>query len=467
MANLINFIVNKEKISIDLPPGMVLLDFLRKHEHLTGTKEGCREGDCGACMVLCGELNSRNVHYKPVNSCLLPLGDVNGRHIVTIEGLNQEELTPIQQSIVDMGASQCGFCSPGIVIALTGFFLNTQNINKHKAVNSLDGNLCRCTGYMSIKGAADLLCKKFNLLDNKKDRVKVLVEWGLIPDYFLNIPEELKKIHNQKKTSDKIFSSSVVAAGGTDLFVQKPEELYLAEMRFLDNSDDIKGIRIDQDECYIGAATSVEDIKNSSVIQKILPKINDYLNFMGSTPVRNRATIGGNIVNASPIGDLAILFLALDAKLILNDGKRKRELALKDFFKAYKEIDKKENELIERINFKVPENALFNYEKISKRRHLDIASVNSAILIKTDQERISKVHLSAGGIAPVPFYLIKTVDYLLGKKICNEIIKKAASIAISEISPVSDVRGTADYKSLVLRQLIFAHFIKLFPQELK
>lgn len=194
---MINFILNNRNIYAHQPRGMVVLDFLRDHQRLTGTKPGCREGDCGACMILLGEWDGKTMHYKPVNSCLLPLGDVAGMHVVTIEGLTEgfskDTLNPVQQAIVDEGATQCGYCTPGIVVALTGFFLNTPQLDKQEAIDAISGNICRCTGYMSIKRAAGLLCKKFTLPDGKMDRIRLLVEWRILPEYFLHISEKLKK----------------------------------------------------------------------------------------------------------------------------------------------------------------------------------------------------------------------------------------------------------------------------------
>jgi len=471
---MINFILNTESISTELPPGTLLLDFIRCESKLTGTKEGCREGDCGACLVLLGEYKRNNVFYKPVNSCLLPLGEVNGKHIVTIEGVSLNELNLIQQAFVDEGASQCGFCTPGFILSITAYFLNAVEIKENDAISSVDGNICRCTGYMSIIRAIQKLCKDLKLyisnkngFDPKPNRLNILVDLKALPEYFLGIPARLRKISLIKKVDLKVpKKSSVYIAGGTDLYIQKPDELTTKNLVFLSQRKKLKKIWQDKDKIFIGSMVTFEDMKSSSIFQKLFPETGRYFKLISSTPIRYRATVGGNIVNASPIGDITIFFLALNAMVVLNDGKKQRELLLKDFYKGYKQLDKKAEEILEFISFKIPpKNFLFNFEKVSRRKYLDIASVNSAIMVKIDRGKITDVHISAGGIAPIPVYLSEVRSYLLGKEINSEIVKEASCIAQSEISPISDVRGSNDYKRLLFRQLIYCHFVTLFPEE--
>ena len=467
---MITFILNRARISTEMPSGMVTLDFLRQSQRLAGTKEGCREGDCGACLILLGEWNGNTMAYQPVNSCLLPLAELHGKHVVTIEGLTTPDLNPIQQAMVDEGATQCGYCAPGIVMSLTGFFCNHGQFDEHDAIAALDGNICRCTGYEGIRRAVRNLCHaSFPPTHGfaEKKRLQWLVETQIFPRYFLQIPERLQKLPvAENKRPGEQSSEAIIVAGGTDLWVQKPTELSHADLMMLSQRKDLQGIRIEQNRCYIGATTSIEDMKDSQLLRKIFPDISNDFARIASTPVRRRATLGGNIVNASPIGDLIIFFLGLETSLLLGKGQQQRTLALKDLFKGYKQLDKQKNELVEAISFPVPDHkTFFNFEKVSKRMHLDIASVNSAIQVKIDENNvIQHVHLSAGGVAPIPLYLSRTVNYLEGKALHRDSLREAASIAQTEISPVSDVRGSANYKSLLLRQLLHAHFITLFPE---
>jgi len=461
---MINFILNDLNISTDLPPTIVLLDFIRKEKMLTGTKEGCREGDCGACTVLLGELVKGTLKYKSVNSCLMPLGDASGKHVVTVEGINQKELSPVQATMVDEGGTQCGFCTPGFVVSMTGYFLNYSNLNTDDAIESLGGNICRCTGYGGIKRAASDSISIFeNGKSDNRNHLENLILLKFIPDYFHGIKKRLEKISTNHKSVEK--KSNVIISGGTDLYVQRWESLVGSKGNLISQNKKLSGISRIGKQINIGSATTIEEIKSSKLLQKYFPKWNNYLSLFGSLPIRNRATIGGNIVNASPIGDMVNILLALNSTVHLKDGKKKRLILLKNFYKGYKSLDKKKNEIVEKITFLTPsKNSLFNFEKISKRTYLDIASVNSSVYVESKSGKISNIHISAGGVAPIPLYLNNACNYLKNKTIDAETIKKAAEISLKEISPISDARGSAEYKSLLLRQLFFAHFIKLFPQ---
>ncbi len=461
---MINFILNDLNISTDLFPTTVLLDFIRKEKMLTGTKEGCREGDCGACTILLGELVKGTVKYKSVNSCLMPLGDANGKHVVTVEGINQKELSPVQATMVDEGGTQCGFCTPGFVVSMTGYFLNNLSLNPDDAIESLGGNVCRCTGYGGIKRAASDSISIFE--DGKSDdrnHLENLISLKFIPIYFHDIKKRLEKISENHKSVDN--KSSIVISGGTDLYVQRWESLVSSKGNLISQDKKLAGISKMGKQINIGSATTIEETKSSKLLQKYFPQWDNYLSLFGSLPIRNRATIGGNIVNASPIGDMVNILLALNSTVHLRDGKKKRLILLKNFYKGYKSLDKKKNEIVEKVSFQIPsKNSFFNFEKISKRTYLDIASVNSSIYMELKSGKITTIHISAGGVAPIPLYLNNTCNYLRNKTINTETIKNAAEISSKEISPISDARGSAEYKSLLLRQLLFAHFLKLFPQ---
>ncbi len=463
------FILNNRVIRTDMPFDTTMLDFLRSRQHITSVKAGCRTGSCGSCLILVGESDGESVCYRPLNSCILPLEEANGKHVLTVEGLNNNRLNPIQQAMAEQGAVQCGYCTPGIVISLTCFLLRSPFFDESLAEIALDGNLCRCTGYHGIKRAAALLCQNFSPSSepDSMERIKWLTEKEILPSYLLQIPRQLQEIQPElQRRPNQISQNSVIIAGGT-VHGKKSEDLSSEQVVFLSERKDLSGIRIEHNRCQIGAVTAVEEIRNSAVMNRFFPKISEYYAKIATTPIRYRATIGGNIVNASPIGDLCVFFLALDTSVVLSNGQNQRIIPLKDFFKAYKKVDKQDNELVERIAFPLPgHNAFFNFERICKHNDADIPSVNSAIQIKTDNRRILDVRISAGGVAPVPLYLAETGNYFIGKEINNAVIRKAGEIALSEISPVSDIRGSADYKRLLLRQLIYAHFVTLFPESI-
>ncbi len=465
----IKFILNNELVMTDINPATILLDFIRSLK-LNGTKEGCKEGDCGACTVLEGELSEGNVIYKSVNSCLIPVQNIHGKHIVTIEGLNlsDKNLNPVQQAFADEGASQCGFCTPGFIVSLTGYFLNEGRLKYNNVIDSLDGNICRCTGHNSIIRAAEKISNKFqnDLIHSNGTGHKFLADSGIIPEYFLTVKDRLKDISGENSDSGSIIKNpKFYIGGGTDLFVQRPEEMLFSDVRFLDNDKRLKGIKLADGYCHIGCGSTVTDLIESDNLIKIFPKLNNFAELFGSTPIRNSATVGGNLNNASPIGDMTAFFLVLNSNVILSDGNIKREMPLNKFYKSYKKTERKPDEYMESINFKIPEgNYFFNFEKVSKRTYLDIASVNSAILINAENEIIKDVNISTGGVAEIPLYLFKTCDFLRGKNLTAENIRHAVSISQTEISPISDARGSADYKRLLLSRLIFSHFITLFPE---
>lgn len=492
LTQMIEFILNSEDIQTDLPSGMTVLDFVRYRQNLKGTKIGCREGDCGACTILVGELVDDKVRYRSMTSCLMPLANAAGKHIVTIEGINPADgsLTPVQQALVDESGTQCGFCTVGFVMSLTGHCISSPSVSipsvsspqgskgstspaVDAAISAIDGNICRCTGYKSIERAAETICRQS--AEGRRH----------IPNYFGDIPKRLATMHAMTaKPATRAVSVGFVG-GGTDAYVQKPE-IYAetdAEHLFFDPS--LRGVRDLGDFIEIGASATVTDLLESPAMNAIFPDLYKHLKLVSSTPIRNMATLAGNFVNASPIGDMTVWFLALDTSILLSvppavAGGVVREIPLADFYLGYKQLDKTDDEIITAVRFRKPfGNFRFNFEKVCKRTYLDIASVNTAISLKlydagppvpeilrsqveVEGPKIQVAHVSAGGVAPIPLYLRKTSAFLAGKEVSQETIDLAAEIIQDEISPISDVRGSEDYKRLLLGQLFRAHFVEMF-----
>jgi xanthine dehydrogenase small subunit len=469
-----HFILNDKEVCSSDPPGLLVLDYVRRHEKLVGTKEGCREGDCGACTVLIGELQGNRVNYKPVTSCLMPLGELQGKHLVTIEGLNLAHLSPVQQAIVDEGGTQCGFCTPGIVVSLTGYLMEAgTEIGDDDMKYALSGHLCRCTGYSSLKRAGNILVNSYNSnSDLKKSsdfahKVNALIKNKFIPDYFKEIAARLRKLpkpdlENGQKTADYFI------AGGTDIYVQKGETLPESRVHVLNLHPEMKGISKKNGAFHVGALTTFEEFAVHSDIIQIIPDIQEYMHLIASWQIRTRATLGGNIVNASPIGDMTVLLLALESDLILKEGDKQRKVPITAFFRGYKDLDKTDSEILTEIIFPAPSSPTkIHFEKVSKRKCLDIASVNSAIKVRCEGGVIAEIGVAMGGVAPIPLFLSETCQYFRGKAITKETILGAFPVALGEISPISDVRGSAEYKRLLVRQLLIAHFTKLFPEQVK
>jgi xanthine dehydrogenase small subunit len=567
MSRSLTFILNDRFASTELPAGTVTLDYLRRERRLSGTKEVCREGDCGACAVLLGELPWDSggaapgrgpqpvLRYRVVNSCLLPLGELEGRHLVTIEGLNPPggsaaasaglpPLNLVQASFLAEGASQCGFCTPGFVISLTGYLLRSPAPTVEGALEAVAGNICRCTGYVSIRRAVARVLEGAGGGGTDRHRLGRLCDLGVLPPYFREVPAKLYQLargaapgsvpgaaleggavserapgtHGAGAGSLALApehagegegaagaseegTGVVLVAGGTDLFVQRPVELERSRLRFLSRRSELWGVWRDDGRVVIGAATTMEELRTLSAVAATLAPVSEALQWVASSPIRQRATLGGNLVNASPIGDLTILFLALGACLGLRSGARTRELPLEKLYRGYTQLDLRPGEEVAWVALTPPKAGCYvGFEKVARRKHLDIASVNSAAWLlggaggedgdgpgvpaaghgssrgvrdgRVEKaarlpRRVIEARLSAGGVAPVPLFLARTSAHLAGKAATPLLFREALELAQTESSPIDDVRGSAAYKRLALRQLLIAHFLRAFPEELE
>jgi len=458
---VIEFILNNTQIRTEEKSGMSLLHFIREVQGLKGTKSGCKEGDCGACTVLVGSLEENNaITYKSITSCLAPLANVHGKHVVSVEGVNlKDELNVAQQAIANNFATQCGFCTPGFVNSLTGLALQHKVVEKVDGINALSGNICRCTGYKSLKKASDEVTRRLQKI-NTSDQIAWLVENNFIPNYFKKIPQKLKEINISKMESE-----GVLVSGGTDLYVSHADELLETNIQIAKNFVP-NDISFTGRTCTIGANATVSDLVENKKLNTYFPNLQQYLKLVSSEQIRNMGSIGGNFVNASPIGDMSIFFLALNSKLhIQNSIAERRTIPFSTFFIDYKKYDLKDNEYIQSISFDIPnKNTYFNFEKVSKRTHLDIASVNAAARIEVVDNVITNAYVAVGGVAAIPKNLQNTASFLQGRSLNKSTVLKAQEFLQDEISPISDVRGTAEYKRLLARQLFYAHFIKLFPE---
>ena len=283
---MIKFILNNEDVSTDLPVGMLLLDFVRYHKHLTGTKIGCREGDCGACTNLVGELKNDEVIYRSFTSCLTPLGNVHGKHVVTIEGVNMDTLNPVQQAMSDCSATQCGYCTPGFVVSLAGFCLSKNEPNYTNAIAAIDGNICRCTGYKSIERAASQVAQIIEQRGNV-DPVSFVTDNSILPTYFNTIKSRLQQL--SLSLNGGLHPKESIASfvgGGTDLYVQKHEEMVHADLHFMYGRSPLNFIKQEDDKCIIGPSVTVTDLQESAIFQNYFPEFSENIKLISSTPIR-------------------------------------------------------------------------------------------------------------------------------------------------------------------------------------
>lgn len=515
----IRFLCNDQAIETFESPTLLVLDFLRQKQRLVGTKEGCKEGDCGACGVLLGEEDQGKIRYLPMTSCLIPLGDLQGKHLVTIEGLNlpHRALNPVQDAVASEGGTQCGFCTPGIIVSMTWLLLTEDREPTLDAFKrALSGHLCRCTGYGSLIRASQRLIQDFRqggrhaALWQAPDRIAALIDAKMLPSYFASIPQRLRELaaSSASPTHSGLAAAAtsglaaaatsglaaattsglavaatsglaaaatsgpsvshpppIFLAGGTDLYVQKGEHLPEATAELLNAYPQMRGIREEAGTLYVGALTTFEDFGLSPLIRTLIPRIDEYLWLIASLQIRTRATLGGNIINASPIGDITNLLLALNSSLILAHGSQTRIVAMRDFFKGYKTLDRLPSEILTEIVIPAFEDGTHvHFEKVSKRTCLDIATVNASVRITVDpSDTIRDLHIALGGVAPIPLYLRKTPAALLGQPLHPDTLRRALPLVQTEIAPISDVRGSAEYKRLLAHQLLLAAFAEIFP----
>jgi len=465
---MITFLLNGQNIRTDAPPGTALLDFIRNDQGLKGTKLVCREGECAACAVLAGTLEGDRVNYLAMCSCIMPLANAQGKHIVTIEGLDGAELSPVQQAMVDCHGTQCGFCTPGFVVSLAGALLGSRKPGYGQLWQAIDGNICRCTGYKSIERAVQLIADG---LPEEGYGLEALIGQGYVPPYFRQIPARLVAIapppaaEAPSPAKETAAPPPLFLGGGTDLLVQIPQGLPSRAVTPVFNAAALKGIGEEGGSCVIGAATTATELQQSGLFQSVLNPADGFFELLSSTPIRNMSTVGGNLMNASPIGDFTILFLALDSSISLQAEGQARAVKLKDFYLAYKKMDRRPEEYLASIRFEIPpKEVFFSFEKVCTRRNLDIASVNTAAALHIDGDgRMQTVHLSAGGVGPIPMYLHQAARFLQGKVLDEQLLREALDIVQEEIAPISDARGTEAYKRRLLRQLILAHFHKAAP----
>jgi xanthine dehydrogenase small subunit len=461
---MISFLLNETTIETEEAPAGSLLSFLRENQALTGTKAGCREGDCGACCVLVGFLNEQGqVEYRSVTSCLFPLHNAQGAHVLTIEGLRPVAPNPIQTAVLDHDASQCGFCTPGFIMSWLAFCLGDSPLDAGAACAAVDGNICRCTGYASLKRAAGQIAEQAAETLTGRD-LNALIAGGYLPQSMQDIPQRLHALARQQGEPPALPCATLLA-GGTDLLVQRPLQLLNQATRRLWRPPGKRKITVQPDHLLLDGALCIRDLEVLATHLPWIPDWPDYLAQIASTPIRNMATLAGNFANASPIGDLSILFLALDAQLLLGMEEPERKLPLDRFFLAYRHTDLRPGERIWQVE--VPLRPCgFHFIKVSKRRLLDIASVNSAMAI-CHRTGVSWLRIAAGGVAPVPLLLQKSAASLLDKQPCPELLAHCLEQAEGEIQPISDVRGSAAYKRLLLRQQLMAHFQHLLALEVR
>ncbi|MDC1086351.1 FAD binding domain-containing protein [Alphaproteobacteria bacterium] len=447
MADLKNTIfVNSKKVEVNnVHYDITLLDWLRNYNKLTGTKEGCAEGDCGACSVIIEENGSGNL--RPINSCLVRLGQVMGDNVTTIEGVGSDKNPhPLQIAFTNEHASQCGYCTPGFIMSGVSLLNSNKKITDDTINDAISGNLCRCTGYSPIMNAIKSVTKP-KITQNNNQSIKKNKKITIGNVTYLK-PFNLKELKNYL---DEIKNFEFLA-GGTDLNLQRPiinqkEDKVIC----LSSIVELSKIKHLKEKIVFGGGVTIESFLEA--IRPKMPELVEILQRFGSPQIRNQGTIGGNLCTSSPIGDIAPILLVLNSDLGVFGRNGFKKINIKNFFRGYRKNVLKKDEIISSVEipYADPKNKLFSW-KLSKRYDQDISTVSLAINIQTQKNVIKELHIAAGGVAATPKLLNKLSELMVEKKL-DEAIKFAIDNVEKHIQPISDLRGSRHYRLEAIKGL--------------
>lgn len=478
MKKTINFFLNGRAREVQVRAETTVLELLRGSFELNGIKEGCGEGDCGACTVVIGEAADGKVHYKPAAGCLYLAAKLDGKHLITIEGMaDKDKLHPIQQAILDAHATQCGFCTPGVSLSILALYLENAQPSGEEFRRYLEGNLCRCTGYASIKkvpgylrdfiiSTDDVRMKYLSGTEEKQLQLKkkdILIDDGE-KAYYSPVSEENLAEFFHAHPEYKAGTGIRFLNGGSDVVagIKKRNQHYRLLLD-LSRLDGLQEIKIENRRLVIGGGVSLARIINET--RDIFPELSDIALRMCSEQVRSSATMAGNIVNASPVADTVPLLMAVGAGITLRSVAGTREVPVRDFFHGYKNTENQPEEWISYISIPSGQYNFIHFEKVSKRREVDISAVNSAIALQVENGVITEAHTAFGGVGATTLYMKETSGFLKGKAMCEETFRKACEVIDAEASPINDVRGSAGYRKALLKNLLVKHFLAFKSKE--
>ncbi len=468
----LRFVLNGEDVVLgNVRPDETLLDFLRLSRSLKGTKEGCAEGDCGACTVLVGRLAAGRLTYESVNACIRFLGSLDGTHVVTVEHLAGRDGSrhPVQQALVDFHGSQCGVCTPGFVMSLYGLWMRSPDPSNAEIEKALQGNLCRCTGYEAIVRAAHAIStygKSANdpLLGERtamtarlaalRDGARVEIGAG---GRRLIVPAD---VDDFARLRDALPEATVVA-GSTDVGLWVTKQMRdIAPAIFIGGLEGLQGIAEDKGVIAIGAGVTYTQALG--LLSKRIPALGALVTRIGGEQVRNMGTIGGNIANGSPIGDTPPPLIALGAALTLRKGGRRRTIPLETFFIAYGKQDRRPGEFVESVAVPVPaKGEKFAVYKITKRRDEDITAALGAFRLALAKDgTVKDIRIAYGGMAATPKRATNVEKALIGKPWTEQTVEAAMTKYAEDFSPLTDMRATAGYRALAARNLLLRFYVE-------
>lgn len=470
--NEIRFLLGEEeRVLRDIDPQMTVLDFLRLEERKTGTKEGCAEGDCGACTVVLGEPDGTgSMAYRTVNACIQFVPTLDGKQLLTVEHLKSDDgtLHPVQQAMVDNHGSQCGFCTPGFVMSLYQLWLDGGTQDRGAINDALAGNLCRCTGYGPIIEAAR---KAGGVAANDATEQKRRADLAARLTAMVKGAGSVALDHGAgryfaPRTSDELAAllvahpDATVLAGGTDVGLWVTKMLKrLDPVIYIGDVADLKSIRDIGDTLEIGAGVTYS--RAHDALGQIAADIGELIRRIGSRQIRNAGTVGGNIANGSPIGDTPPALIALGARIVLRLGDVCREVPLEEFFITYGKQDRAPGEFVQSVIVPKPApGQIFRAYKISKRFDQDITAVLGAFALRIEDGKVTSFRAAFGGMAGTPMRAAKCEAALTGKP-WNEASLEAARMALAQdFAPMSDMRASSEYRMMVARNLLTKLFIE-------
>ncbi|MBF6058492.1 MULTISPECIES: xanthine dehydrogenase small subunit [Thiomicrorhabdus] len=489
MSQPIRFLLGTEPVELkDVPPTQTVLNYLRENG-FTGCKEGCAEGDCGACTTVIGELKDGRVHYKAINACIHFMPMLDGKQLINVEHLAENQTPhPVQSALAEQHATQCGFCSPGFVMSGAALYMNLAEKDYAEQISKLEpdaltdfinetfsGNLCRCTGYGPIIEAA----RQFIALGSEQTSASHLNTQAVMDALQEIAPKEDKYYscegleYFQPSTLASLCQilaqnpQAHIVAGATDLglWVSKQHRT-LSTLVNLGQIPELKTLEVKDDKLIIGASVSYSAAFDS--LCQYYPELQDYLWRHSSTQIRNSGTLVGNIANGSPIGDMPPPLIALGAEIRLQSKEGERLLPLEDYFIAYGKQDLHAGEFIKQIELPIlrKDTAKFRVYKISKRFAQDISAVSGSFHIDFDGNTVTDARICFGGMAATPLRAGKTENFLIGRSWNQDTVQQVQVLLAEDYTPISDFRASSDYRMQVAQNLLYKFYIETSTQDI-